>query len=234
MGAEIFNYLKKQQELMRSVQPLGVDNPLQSTLDAIDGQFKQIREIEKSFEAANAFGREQARLSKAASETAQLGERFMTMQRAAERLLKEAGCAMPSRQLAELALARGFVSSTAKDPVHSLAQTLEKNIRDQLYNDPPLRFVQTDKGRMLGLVEWPDPVSPSGATQETTVSINLPQPLMDALGLAVQAKLASTHSEALVLFAQEGIAHYAPAIRSAIEAQLKQISPDSATDDPLV
>lgn len=48
-------------------------------------------------------------------------------------------------------LKKAMVRSNASDPIASLAQTIEKNIRDKVYNHPILEFVPTLEGRLIGI-----------------------------------------------------------------------------------
>ncbi|MBW1715981.1 MAG: hypothetical protein JRJ77_09180 [Deltaproteobacteria bacterium] len=74
----------------------------------------------------------------------------MTIQEAVFDILNEVGRPLSSRELAKIALDRGMVTSYAKDPVQSHAQTIEKNIRDDVYNRPKLIFIPTAQGRLIG------------------------------------------------------------------------------------
>lgn len=78
----------------------------------------------------------------------------MTIQEAAQKVLSEEGRPLPSKEIGKRALERGWVQSGARDPVMSMAQTIEKNIRDIAYNDPPLTFIHVNGRRMIGLMEW--------------------------------------------------------------------------------
>ena len=60
----------------------------------------------------------------------------MTIQEAAYQILKELGKPLGSRDIARIALEKNMVTSTAQDPTQSHAQTIEKNIRDGIYNKP--------------------------------------------------------------------------------------------------
>ena len=70
---------------------------------------------------------------------------------AATVILKEANRPLSAKEIAKRALERGLASSNAKDPINSLAQTLEKNIRDDTYNDPKLIFIYSQRGRLIDL-----------------------------------------------------------------------------------
>ncbi len=75
----------------------------------------------------------------------------MTAHEAAHKLLKEAGKPQSSKHLADRMLKKGLVRSNASDPISSLAQTIEKNIRGKAYNHPELEFVHTREGRLIGI-----------------------------------------------------------------------------------
>lgn len=75
----------------------------------------------------------------------------MTAHEAAHRLLEEAGKPQSSKTLADRMLKKGLVRSSASDPIASLAQTIEKNIRGKAYNRPELEFVYTREGRLIGI-----------------------------------------------------------------------------------
>ena len=63
----------------------------------------------------------------------------MTIQEAAHDILNELGKPVSSKKLSRIALDRRMVTSVAKDPVQSHAQTIEKNIQDDIYNQPKLK-----------------------------------------------------------------------------------------------
>ena len=64
-------------------------------------------------------------------------EKTITIQQAAAQLLAEYKKPLKSKDLAKLAQERRLVApSTAKDPIQSLSQTLERNIRLDKGNKP--------------------------------------------------------------------------------------------------
>lgn len=82
-------------------------------------------------------------------------DKTITIQQAAAKLLAEHKRPLKSKELARLAQEGKLVApSTAKDPIQSLSQTLERNIRLDKGNKPRLMFVETDEGRAIGLPEW--------------------------------------------------------------------------------
>lgn len=77
---------------------------------------------------------------------------FMTIQQAAAEILKKNGSPMKSKELAKQALELNMVApSKAKDPIQSMSQTLERNIRMNTGNKPQLKFIYTKQGRYISL-----------------------------------------------------------------------------------
>jgi hypothetical protein len=124
---------------------------------------------------------------------------------AAHKVLREAGRPLPSKEVARRVLSKGY-HSNAQSPVDSIAQTLEKNIRDKVYNRPELQFVQTTSGRMISLPDRlnaksgtgngkPGSADPrlengmQGATDHQTSMIALPSRLLSKIDLCVQVGL---------------------------------------------
>ena len=153
----------------------------------------------------------------------------MTIQQTAHELLKEVGKPLSSRKLAKAALERHMASSSAKDPIHSLAQTIEKNIRDELYNQPRLEFVMSTEGRLIGLPGWNShsETPPSSMGQHTAeLRIQVPTELMDQLHLAAQAKVRDSFSETVEYLIGKGFASSRPEIRSGLMRQLEALEQD--------
>ena len=81
-------------------------------------------------------------------------ESFFTIQQAAAEILKQRNYPIKAKEIAEIALKENLIApSKAKNPVISLSQVLERNIRMNMGNNPRLVFINTDKGRMIGLPE---------------------------------------------------------------------------------
>ena len=149
----------------------------------------------------------------------------MTIQKVAHELLVELKKPLSAKALAELALERGFPSS-ARDPVQSLAQTLEKNVREGIYNDPELAFVYVNGSRLIGLQAW-KVIGPARQTAPppaaAELSITVPVELLDQIQLAVQAKLADSRDETIALVLREGLATVAPRIKENLMTQLNKL-----------
>ena len=153
----------------------------------------------------------------------------MTIQTAAFDLLKEEGKPLSSRELARRALAHGMVTSHAKDPVESHAQSLEKNIRSGTYNSPELVFVYTVHGRMVGMPGWGreeagTPVAgKTGQRVGASVPVLIPDRLVEQIKLAAQARIGATFEDTVSHLLRMGLEAAAPDIKTGILRQLDQL-----------
>ncbi len=156
-------------------------------------------------------------------------DRFMSMQEAAYALLSEAGAPMRAREIAEVAFARGLVASEAQDPVRSLAQTLEKTVREGHYNHPPLKFVRHEGRRLLAIATWRDEIC-NAPRRPPSIELcaRIPQDLRDQVMLAVQARIAPDFDATVAQLLARGLEVEGPRIRSGISGQLKALKARTA------
>jgi len=151
----------------------------------------------------------------------------MTMQEAAHKILEESGKPLSSREIARIALERHMVDSRAKDPPFSLATTIEKNIRGDVYNKPKLIFMRGPQGRLIGLPSWEGKPAQSFDTQTKPneymeLRARIPADLFEKVQLARQAKLAGSFDEMVTVLIKKGIAALAPDIKKGLLHQLDQ------------
>ena len=92
----------------------------------------------------------------------------MTFQHTAFLILKEKQRPLSATRIATIAFRRGLVKSWAEDPINSFIQTIEKNIRDSIYNNPELIFVYKNKERLIGL-----PTKNNTENQKINITISL-------------------------------------------------------------
>ena len=154
----------------------------------------------------------------------------ITAHEAAHTLLLEEGRPLSSRELAKRMLDRNMVSSGSRDPVFSFASTIEKNIRDGIYNHPPLVFVNGPGGRLVGLPNWnggPQHTrgtsSPDRPSDRPAVPVLLPADLVDQLQLATQARLAASLGETTAYLLRKGLAVSASEIKTGLLKQLESL-----------
>lgn len=154
----------------------------------------------------------------------------MTAQEAAYKILLEAGKPLFSREIAQLALDKSYVSSSAKDPIFSIANTIEKNIREGTYNSTQLVFVKTTDGRKIGLPSMSKEPAQSDSlpetqprTHKTKLTVELPQELINQVQLAYQAKLANSYDETVAVLIKKGLSSCALEIRERLFTQLEDL-----------
>ena len=150
----------------------------------------------------------------------------MTIQEAANEILKEQGKPINSRDIASIALDKGMVTSSAQDPVQSHAQTIEKNIRDEVYNNPKLIFIPSSQGRLIGLPGWEAQaltIANKNTQRLADLRANIPRELLEKIGLAEQAKLRNNFNDTVSLILTKGISVLAPEIKEGLMKQLSSL-----------
>lgn len=151
----------------------------------------------------------------------------MTIQEAAHQILNKEQHPLDAKTIAKLALAQGLVPSAAQDPVASLAQTLEKNIRDDVYNRPRLIFIHEGRRRLVSLpgsgAQDKPALAKSSFPETQQLSIRIPSELMNKIQLAEQAKIGANFDDSVAILIREGLRVVAPRIKEAIESQLKEL-----------
>jgi hypothetical protein len=147
---------------------------------------------------------------------------------AAAEVLRTVKHPLPAKEIARRILESGQVRSAAQDPVFSIASTLEKTIREGLYNNPELVFVQTPEGRHIGLPEYSTSSRESGVERATgapaVMVITIPGELREPMHLAIAAGLAVNDQEAAIYFMKKGAASATSAIRAGLEEQIQRLS----------
>jgi hypothetical protein len=147
----------------------------------------------------------------------------MNAQAAAYRILEETGSPLPSREIAEVALDRGLVSSNSKDPVHSIATTIEKNIREGRYNEPELVFQQSGSKRLIALPSMQNGETHNSGDQKTRIQVKLPKKLLDQIQLARRAQIGESLDDTIEVLLREGLSEVAPEVKKRLIRQLEEI-----------
>ena len=142
----------------------------------------------------------------------------MTIQEAAHDILEESGKPLSSGEIARIALDRHMVVSRAQDPIQSHAQTIEKNIRGDVYNKPRLIFIRGPQGRLIGLPSWEGKPAQSVDTQTKPneymeLRARIPTDLFEKIQLAGQAKLAGNFDEMVAVLLKKGLSAVAADIK---------------------
>jgi hypothetical protein len=150
-----------------------------------------------------------------------------TIQEAAHDILEEFGKPLNSKEIARIALERRMVKSMAKDPVQSHAQTIEKNIRSDVYNKPRLIFIHGPQGRLIGLSTWKGKSShyddtPTKQSEYMELRARIPADLLEKIHLARQAKLANSFDEMVAFLLKKGLSVVALDVKKGLMQQLDQ------------
>jgi len=151
----------------------------------------------------------------------------VTSQEAAYKLLSEVGKPLSSKELARIALERRMVSSVAQDPVASHAQTIEKNIRDDVYNNPKLVFIHSDtQGRLIGLPGWNSnpPAVKDTLPNLIEIKARISPELFDKIKLAEQAKLKNNFDETVSFLLAKGLSMVSADIKKGLMTQLDSLN----------
>jgi hypothetical protein len=152
----------------------------------------------------------------------------MTIQEAARIILEEFGKPMRSKEIAKIALERRMVDSDARDPVSSHAQTIEKNIREDVYNKTGLIFFgEPRRGRKIGLPFMEDKSSLSAhksikSDDNVELRVRIPADLFENVQLAAQAKFASSFDDTVTVLLRKGLAATAQDIKKRLINQLNK------------
>lgn len=151
----------------------------------------------------------------------------MTIQEAAYQILKQLGKPLSSKYIAKIALEKHMVISNAKDPTQSHAQTIEKNIRDGIYNRPKLTFIHTIQGRLIGLPEWDSVPQITKNDQRQNLfelKVRIPIELYEKIRLAEQAKLENSFDETVSLILTKGLSLLSPEIKKGLMEKLASLN----------
>lgn len=134
-------------------------------------------------------------------------EKTITIQQAAAQLLSEQRKPLKSKELARMAQDRKLVApSAAKDPIQSLSQVLERNIRLDKGNKPRLMFVETAEGRAIALPEWYEEKKvPPKVEKNQTIEIALSEDIMNKVKLYQTSFNIPSLEEAIVQLTKKGL-----------------------------
>ena len=122
-----------------------------------------------------------------------------------------------------------MVSSNSKNPVFSHATTIEKNIRDGIYNRPQLVFIHSPKGRLIGLPSWETQIPPDleRKPEEKEIVLRVPHDLYGKIELAAHAQLADSFNDTLLVIIRAGLSAVSDTIKARIINQLQTLESTS-------
>ena len=135
-----------------------------------------------------------------------------TIQQAAYEILKNSREPLKSVEIAHRILQQGLIESGAKNPVQSISQALERNIRMNKGNSPKLQFVETYLGRQIEIADAPQqPIHSFNRTIEKMeqpkeeITISLPKDLLDKVKIYQLGTGKATVDEAIASLIKTGL-----------------------------
>ena len=156
---------------------------------------------------------------------------MLTIQQAAYEILLEAGEPLKSLEIARRILAKNLIQSEAKNPVQSISQALERNIRMDKGNSPRLQFIETYIGRQIEIAEMPaTSLTPALAQYEPMsqrlkeeVTVNLSKSIVDKVKIFQLATGAKTLDEAIEALLKSGLASNSEHLIESIKREMEQL-----------
>ena len=151
-------------------------------------------------------------------------EKTFTIQQAAAELLSEYRKPIKSKDLARMAQERKMVApSMAKDPIQSLSQTLERNIRLDKGNKPRLIFVETESGRCIGIPEWYEEVKVEKKVSSEKVEVALSSDLLNKVKLYQSSFKIISMEEAMIELIKKGLSATSQELIDRLKLELEDL-----------
>lgn len=151
-------------------------------------------------------------------------DKTITIQQAAALLLGEQRKPLKSKELAKMAQTRKLVApSMAKDPIQSLSQVLERNIRLDKGNKPRLVFVETDEGRCIGLPEWYEEKKHEPVESSEVIQIALTDDMMNKVKLYQSSFGVVSIEETIVQLVKKGLNATSQELISRLKTELEEL-----------
>lgn len=151
-------------------------------------------------------------------------DKTITIQQAATELLSEYKKPLKSKDLARMAQERKMVApSMAKDPIQSLSQTLERNIRLDKGNKPRLIFVETESGRCIGIPEWYEEVKVEKKVARERVEVALSSDLINKVKLYQSSFKVMSMEESMVQLIKRGLSATSQELIDRLKLELEDL-----------
>lgn len=149
-------------------------------------------------------------------------ESTMTVHKAACKILEEEQAHLSSKEIASRILRQNWIISTARNPNYSIAQTIEKNIRERSHLKPKLVFLYDEnKKRKI----WFETDEKNILDRENKISINnVPGELMKMIDYETKEKKSKNKDEVLVGIMKRGLQEIMNERKRNLENQLNQIN----------
>ena len=135
-----------------------------------------------------------------------------TIQQAAYEILMKSNESLKSIEIANRILKEGLIESNAKNPVQSISQALERNIRMNKGNLPKLEFVETYLGRQIQIANRENVVKQTFNTisdkkveNKEEITISIPKDLVDKVKIYQLGTGKETIDDAVVSLLRTGL-----------------------------
>lgn len=139
--------------------------------------------------------------------------KMYTIQLAAYEILKKSNEPLKSIEIANRILKEGLIESNAKNPVQSVSQALERNIRMNKGNSPRLEFVETYLGRQIQIAKGEDTesrqvfhtISEKKIEHKEEITISISKDLVDKVKIYQLGTGKETIDEAIASLLRTGL-----------------------------
>ena len=153
---------------------------------------------------------------------------MLTIQQAAFQVLQQAGMSLKSVEIARRIHEQGLVTSNAVNPVQSISQALERNIRMNKGNVPKLIFTETAFGREITLpldrvASTPSTPSLQSVVEAETVTLEIPKSLLDKAKIYQLGTGIATLDEAIAQLIKSGLSNNSAKLIESIKKELDRL-----------
>ena len=149
-------------------------------------------------------------------------QKTVTIQQAAAQLLEEQRRPIKSKELARMAQEKGLVApSMAKDPIQSLSQVLERNIRLDKGNKPRLIFIETEEGRCIAIPQWYEEKKIETKIESEVIQIALSEDIMNKVKLYQISFNLPSMEEAIVQLTKKGLSAASEELINRLKTELQ-------------
>lgn len=155
-------------------------------------------------------------------------EQMLTIQQAAHQVLKEAGISLKSVEVARRIHEQQLVQSAATNPIQSISQALERNIRMNKGNTPKLNFTETAFGREITippseLASMLPATSTISYEQKESITVELPKNVVDKIKIFQLGTGLDTLDEAVALLVRSGLVNNSSKLLESIKKEMEEL-----------
>lgn len=150
-----------------------------------------------------------------------------TIQQAAYEVLRQAGSSLKSLEIARRIHEQQLIQSNAVNPVQSISQALERNIRMNKGNSPKLVFIETAFGREVTIPYEPvstgEMTAPKMTEQLEEMAVQLPKSLLDKVKIFQLGTGAASLDEAVAILLKSGLQNNSATLIESIKKEMDQL-----------